>query len=135
MLLEEDYDYLHDIGQEVEENEARRFVIFKNFPLPTGIYESNGTAASAADILIELPSVYNNSGPDMFWTYPYLTLVGGASVKNATPGGDVREYEGRTFERWSRHWGKAGWRPRIDNISTVVDRLNWAFQHPDPDAV
>lgn len=135
MLLEEDYEYLHDIRQSVLEDEARRFVVFKDFPLPAGVYESNGQPINAVDVLIELPSVYNNSGPDMFWTYPYLTLKGGVQIKNAQPGADVRNHDGRVFERWSRHWGRAGWRARIDSISTVVDRINWAFEHPDPDAV
>jgi hypothetical protein len=132
MLLDEDYEYLRDIEQEVEEDEDRRFLIFKHFPLPDGIYWASGAPVTAADVLIELPSVYNNSGPDMFWTYPYLTLAGGAQIKNALPGADVRNHNDRTYERWSRHWGKAGWRPRVDNISTVVDRLNWAFKYPDP---
>lgn len=135
MLLDEDYEYLQDIGQAIEEYEASRSVVFKDFPLPKGIYEADGEAASVADVLIELPSVYNNAGPDMFWTYPHLTLAGGAEIKAAAPGADVRNLEGRIYERWSRHWGKAGWRPRADNVSTVVDRLNWAFAHPDPDGV
>lgn len=134
MLLDEDYEYLRDIAQEVEEDADRRFVIFKNFPLPAGIYEAAGVPALAVDVLIELPSVYNNSGPDMFWTDPYLTLAGGAPIKAAGQGADIRNHDGRRFERWSRHWGKVGWKPRIDNVSTIVDRINWAFMHPDPDA-
>lgn len=134
MLLEEDYLYLNEIGQPYEEDLARRFLILKDFPLPVGIYEAAGVPAIAADVLIEIPSVYNNSGPDMFWTSPYLTLTGGALIKAAAPGADPRSHDGRVFERWSRHWHNAGWRQRLDTISTVVDRVNWAFQHPDPDA-
>lgn len=135
MLLEEDYEYLRDISQEYEEVEAQRYLIFKDFPLPESVYESAGLTAINVDVLIEMPSIYNNAGPDMFWTAPYLTLAGGATIKAAGQGSDTRTHNGVIFERWSRHWGKAGWRPRQDCISTVVDRINWAFANPDPDAV
>lgn len=134
MLLEEDYEYLGEIGQVYEEDQARRFLILKDFSLPEGIYEAAGQPAVTAHVLIEIPSVYNNLGPDMFWTFPYLTLVGGGVIKAAQQGADIRNHNEVLFERWSRHWGKAGWRPRQDSISTVVDRINWAFANPDPDA-
>lgn len=135
MLVEEDYHYLGEIDQAFEEDQNRRYLVLKDFKLPEGVYEASGNPISLVDVLIEIPSVYNNVGPDMFWTYPFLTLSGGAIIKAATQGADPRMHDGKVFERWSRHWGKAGWRPRQDNISAVVDRVNWAFRHPDPDVV
>ena len=132
LLIDEDYEYLTEIGHTYEEDpECRRFVV-RAFVLPEGTYSTNGVPTVEVDVLIEIPSNYNLSGPDMFWVSPYLTLADGSEIPAANRGADPRSFNGVTFERWSRHWGHLAWRPGLDSIETLIDRLTWAFAHPDP---
>ena len=132
LLVEEDYEYLSEIGQAHEEFEPQRSLIFRNFPLPEGVYAADGRPVQTVHVLVEIPANYNLSGPDMFWVNPTLLFANGTQIVAASQGGDPRNVGGETFERWSRHWGHIGWKPGQDTISTIVDRLNWAFRHPNP---
>jgi hypothetical protein len=132
LLFDADYDYLKEIGLEVVEDEASRFLVFKNFPLPEGMYVANGEALSHVQVLYVIPPNYNTEGGDMFWTYPMPTRADGVAIPAVNgPGQDSRVFDGKEFLRWSRHWNNAPWRPKADDIRTIVDRLTWAFANPD----
>ena len=131
LLLDKDYAELDQRGLCYQEDEANRFLIFKDYPLPEGTYTVN-----ACDVLVVIPPNYNQAGNDMFWTYPRLNRTDRKPIiqSNDPGGGDNRQYQGREFCRWSRHWnpGMAGvWRPGMDNIVSIQRRLEWAFQNPD----
>ena len=134
LLFDTDYQYLADAGLEYEEHEQSRFLIFKRFPLPEGVYEVSGAPVKEVDVLYIIPTTYNTEGGDMLWTYPRLFLVGGAVVPSTGgPGAneDSRPLGDVVFCRWSRHWNKIPWKPKVDNVQTIVDRITWAFKYPD----
>lgn len=133
LLFDADYEYLADAGLEYEEHESSRFLIFKNFPLPDGVYEVAGNPVKQVDVLYIIPATYNTEGGDMLWTFPRLSLKGGAAVPSTggpNPNEDSRTHGNVVFCRWSRHWNKTPWKPKIDNIQTIVDRITWAFKYP-----
>ena len=131
LLFDEDYEILAEAGLLISEDENARTLVFENFPLPPGMYVDNAAAPLlTARILYIIPPNYNTSGGDMFWTHPPLSRADGQGIP-AKGGGDVRVFSGVTFERWSRHWHRVAWRPKVDNIRTIVDRLTWALEHPN----
>lgn len=129
LLLDSDYAELQERGISFAEDETRRFLILKNFELPESTYRQE-----VCDVLIVIPANYNQAGNDMFWTHPQLDRLGGASIPAADgPGANGQEYEGRIFCRWSRHWqsGAGMWKPGLDNVTTILNRITWALNHPD----
>lgn len=132
LLLDDDYAYLAESGLAYVEVEAPRFLIFRDFRLPAGVYKSGTEIRDVVDVLYVIPGNYNASGGDMFWVYPYLERVDGKVIPNVNgPGQDSRTQDGIEYLRWSRHWHNKPWRPKIDNVQTIVDRITWAFAHPD----
>lgn len=132
LLFDGDYAYLQEIGQAHVEDEASRFLIFLNFPLPQGIYKSGGMVLSAVDVLYVIPPNYNTEGGDMFWLNLKLERVDGHPIPNISgPNEDSRTSNGTEYLRWSRHWNNKPWRPKVDNIEQIIGRLTWAFANPD----
>jgi hypothetical protein len=129
LLFDEDYEILAEAGLAVSEDESARMLVFENFPLPPGIYVGGqGEDLQTARILYMIPQNYNVGGGDMFWTDPALARADRQPIP-AKGGGDTRIFNGVTFERWSRHWNHVSWRPKVDNIRTIIDRLTWALEH------
>lgn len=132
LLFETDYRYLADNGMDYVEAEEPRFVIFKSFPLPAGIYVADGAPCEAVDVLYVIPPNYNTEGGDMFWVHPMPTRADGKPIPNVSgPGQDSRTHAEVEYLRWSRHWNNRPWRPKIDNVEMIIDRLTWAFALPD----
>ncbi|MEL6893852.1 MAG: E2/UBC family protein [Actinomycetota bacterium] len=85
-------------------------LIIEDWPVPGGL-EPETTA-----LLIRLPATFNAAAPDMFWCDPPVVGPNGA----APAATQVRnEFDGRTWQRWSRHIG-AAWRPGIDNVASYL---------------
>jgi len=134
LLFDEDYEILKDAGLTVKEDEALRFLIFRDFPLPDGIYTANGQPQTTVNVLYIIPPDYNTSGGDMFWVHPQLARADGNAIAAVNGAGqDSRIHAGVEYTRWSRHWNRPGvrWKPKIDNIQTIIDRITWAFTYPD----
>jgi hypothetical protein len=132
LLFDADYEYLaaHDIAY--IEVEAARIVVFTGFPLPEGVYVAEGKPCSAVDGLYVVPENYNTAGGDMFWTHPMPTRADGKPIPNVSgPGQDSRTHGDIEYLRWSRHWNNKPWKPKVDNVQTIIDRLTWAFAKPD----
>jgi len=130
LLTDEDYADLRDAGMAVEEDEANRFLIFKAFALPPGMY-----TVQAADILLVVPPNYNQAGNDMFWTYPRLAKSDGQGIINTNNPGDNdnRTHAGLEYCRWSRHWADnmtSRWRPGRDNAMSMYRRVEDAINNP-----
>ncbi|RJX18460.1 MAG: hypothetical protein C4575_10660 [Desulforudis sp.] len=133
LLNEEDYKILQEAGLNHEEDQAQRFLILKNFPLSGGLYSHNGQILYQVEVLWIAPTDYNTSGGDMFWVHPALVRTDGKTIPNiSVPGGaDPRHYNSKEYCRWSRHWAPTSWKPKIDNIQKVLDRIEWALKKPD----
>lgn len=130
LLLDDDYHKLNELGISYVEDKGQRFLIFKNYPLPSGLYKNN-----QCDVLVMIPANYNQGGNDMFWTHPRLLRMDGKPIPqtNEYGGGDNRSFEGRDFCRWSRHWnqGSSYWRSGEDDVVTIQRRIEWALRNPD----
>lgn len=112
MLNEGDKAFLEQLGLDHEVvSEGQMFsLIIRGFRLPDG-YEP-----AVVDLLLRLPSGFPDAAPDMWWTAPAVSYVGGGTP----PATEVRqEFVGRTWQRWSRHLAIA-WRPGIDNLQTYL---------------
>lgn len=133
LLFDEDYEYLKESGLEFEEDETHRFLVIKNFPLPSGLYIHDGTSLDKVEVLWIVPSNYNTSGGDMFWVHPALARADGKVIPAAAAfgGGDPRHFKDKEYCRWSRHWPPGSWKPKDDTILKVLDRIEWALRKPD----
>mgnify|MGYP001306843265 CR=1 FL=1 len=133
LLFDGDYQILQESGLEIEEDEAQRFLVIKNFPLPPGLYAHNGTVLTQVEVLSVIPANYNTSGGDMFWVHPALVRADGKAIPAAAVfgGGDSRRFKDKEYCRWSRHWPAASWKAKVDNIQKVLDRIEWALKKPD----
>jgi hypothetical protein len=89
LLFDSDYEYLKETGQDCVEDEASRFLIFKGFPLPGGVFKVGEAARSVVDVLYMIPPNYNTEGGDMFWLNCKLERVDGQGIPNISgPGED-----------------------------------------------
>ncbi|MER9882094.1 E2/UBC family protein [Mesorhizobium sp. M0118] len=136
LLFDEDYQILKDAGLTFTEDEASRFFIFRDFPLPEDVYTANGQVRATVDVLYAVPPDYNTSGGDMFWVHPQLARADSKPIPNigtTGPNQDSRTYAGVEYTRWSRHWHQPGvrWKPKVDDIRVIIDRITWAFSYPD----
>lgn len=112
MLSEDDEAYLRErhFDYEVIPDGQMFSLIIRGFHLPPGYVPTE------VDLLLRLPGGFPDAAPDMFWTHPVVGYAGGG-VPTAT---ETRlEYEGRTWQRWSRHLAVA-WRPGIDNLRSYL---------------
>jgi|ERR1035437_1199589 hypothetical protein len=128
LLFEEDYKILESTGLFYTEDFQNRYFVIKNFPLEEGLYKSNEKLLLEVEVLVIIPSNYNTSGIDMFWTFPNLSRADGVQIP--AYGGDPRIYENKIYERWSRHWKSESWEVKVDNIQKILSRIEWALKNP-----
>jgi E2/UBC family protein E len=127
MLSEGDETYLKERGfdYEVVPEGAMFALIIRGFRLPAG-YEPD-----VVDLLLRLPGGFPDAAPDMFWTDPVVAYADGGQP----PATDARlEFEGRTWQRWSRHLAIA-WRPGIDSLQTYLRLIRTDLEKNAPAAV
>jgi len=113
LLAESDLAYLSSKGLDFEAVLESNMiaVVIKGFELPRG-YEPR-----VVDLLLRLPLQFPEAAPDMFWTDPVASYVGGG----VPPASELREtYVGRSWQRWSRHFGRSHWRPGVDDLRSYV---------------
>ena len=133
LLFDEDYDTLTESGLQWEEDEDKRFLVIKNYPLPCNFYVHNGATIEQIEVLCVIPPDYNSNGGDMFWVNPALVRADGKAIPNAAcfGGEDPRYYQNKEYCRWSRHFTTDSWKPKVDNIQKVLGRIEWALKNPD----
>ncbi len=133
LLYDDDYQILKEAGLKYEEGDAQRFLLIKNFPLSPGLYVHAGQSLAQVEVLWIVPPDYNTSGGDMFWVHPALERSDGKAIPAVFGygGGDARHFKDREYCRWSRHWEASSWRPKVDNIQKVLDRIEWALKNTD----
>lgn len=84
-------------------------VVISGWEMPPGLQPE------VADVLVRLPQGFPDTAPDMFWLSPRVT-AGGRPV----PGTDATEtYLGRSWQRWSRHFGGT-WRRGVDDLASLL---------------
>lgn len=129
LLLDEDYEALAEQGLTYCEDESQRFLVFQDFQLADGLYQQ-----TSCDVLVAIPTNYNQAGNDMLWTYPRLVRADGKPIPatNDPGAGDNRVFQGREFCRWSRHWnqGASVWKPGKDDVVTILRRIESALRTP-----
>ena len=133
LLFDEDYTIISNSGLEFEEDESKRFLIIKDYPLKPGLYEYNKESIEKVNVLIVIPPNYNTSGNDMLWLYPPLTRADKKPIPAAfvSGQGDSRVYAGKEYSRWSRHYKPETWKSKVDNIQKILSRIEWALKNPD----
>lgn len=112
MLVEDDVAFLESRSWRYEVKPDGQFVclVIHDYALPTGYVPAR------ADLLLRLPHGFPDAAPDMFWFHPEVLYATGG-VPPAT--NDRLDYDGRIWQRWSRHLATA-WRPGIDNLQTYL---------------
>jgi hypothetical protein len=120
-LPERDRQYLEQRGLNYREvtDGSNKGLVLTDFALPVGIYDR-----PQADILILLPSGYPDIPTDMFYLFPWVTL--GQTVKYPKAADQPFLFEGKRWQRWSRHCNQ--WRAGIDGIHITLIRMETALK-------
>jgi hypothetical protein len=71
-----------------------------------------------------LPQGYPDVPTDMFYLLPWVTLV--QTGKNPTTADQPFQFEGKSWQRWSRHNNE--WRIGVDGIHTSIVRMETALK-------
>ncbi len=106
----------HGIKAEVSASGNQVGVVIPRYELP-GIAVTPRTV----DLLIILPPGYPDSGPDMFYLYPWVQTAAGQWPNQAD---HSFQFAGRSWQRWSRHSNV--WRGGVDGIWTMLRRVDAA---------
>lgn len=85
-----------------------------DFKLPEGL------SCRKANILFRLPSTYPDTAPDMWWAVPAIHKPGGGVIAATEM---TETFDGRTWQRWSRHLDGGTWRSGIDGLKAYVRLL------------
>lgn len=116
-LPPEDARFLNNAGiayRTFDDGSGMLNVELLDFALPDGL------SAVQANILLRLASTYPDSPPDMWWAIPHLTTAHGGIITNTE---QVENYDGRAWQRWSRHLDPASWRLGVDSLQSYVQLL------------
>jgi hypothetical protein len=116
--LTKDLEFFKECGYvfQVTEDGQRIYVIFKDYPLPPGVYSLDKT-----DLLIFTTQFYPNAGFDMFWVTEELKLKNGNPPRNAD---SLENYLGRRWRRFSYHpYTARPWNPSEDNVVSFMGNV------------
>lgn len=122
-LPEFDREYLTSKGFDFEEiiDTNRNGLIIRNYKLPEGKYDRN-----IADLLILIPIGYPDTRPDMWYFFPAILLMPGNRSARQTEA--KISFEGKSWQRWSRHYPANQWRSGIDGIHTHLIKVEAALK-------
>ena len=116
-LPPEDVRFLNNAGiayRTFDDGSGMLNIELLDFTLPEGLNTAQ------ANILMRLVATYPDSPPDMWWTIPHLTTAQGGTITNTEL---LETYDGRTWQRWSRHLDPGSWRPGVDSLQSYVQLL------------
>ena len=122
-LPEFDRDYLLEKGYQFEEKIDVNIngLILKNWSLPVGKYNF-----VKSDLLIIIPNGYPEVRPDMWYFNPPIYLA--PSNKPARQTQANISFEGKAWQRWSRHYPANEWRSGVDGIHTFLKKVQTALE-------
>lgn len=113
LLPDNDIAYLHSRGLKFEANLEGNMISLVIF----GVELPSGYQPQTVDLLLRLPLQFPQAPPDMFWTAPVVAYDG----RGVPPATQVREmHMGRSWQRWSRHFGTSHWRPGVDDLRSYM---------------
>ena len=113
MLTDSDVAYLKSkhLDFDVQLDGTIISLVIKGYALPTGYQPSE------VDLLLRLPLQFPQVPPDMFWTDPVISYANGETPSQTQ---ERESYVGRTWQRWSRHFGRSRWRPGTDDLRSYL---------------
>lgn len=113
LLPDDDAEYLEEKGFDYEAHLEGGMItlIIRDFELPDG-YEPR-----RVELLLRLHPQFPQVAPDMFWTLPVVSHANGARPQATEI---MESFQGRSWQRWSRHFTTAQWRPDRDNLRTYL---------------
>jgi hypothetical protein len=124
--LVRDLEELKERGHvyEVVEDSGRIYIVFRGYPLPSGIYNLERT-----DLLIFTTPHYPNAGFDMFWVDANIALKNGGPPKNAE---SIENHLGRQWRRFSYHpYNVRAWNPSEDNVVSFMAYVDQRLKRGD----
>ncbi len=104
-----DLAYLAERGQphEISAEANMVCIVLRDYQLPQG-YDRAST-----DLLVRLQPGYPDLPPDMWWFDPPVQRLDKRPIPAVNC---VERYLGRSWQRWSRHFGSGQWRPGVDAL-------------------
>lgn len=124
--LTKDLEFFKECGYvfELIEEGPRIYIIFKDYPLPPGVYSSDKT-----DLLIFTTQFYPNAGFDMFWVDENLKLKNESIPRNAD---SLESYLGRRWRRFSYHpYTAKPWNPSEDSVGSFMGNVERRLKNSD----
>ena len=123
-LPEFDRDYLSMKGYQFEEKIDANIngLIIRNWALSLGKFN-----LPSSDLLIIIPNGYPDIKPDMWYFNPDLLLAPSNSPIRQTQA--KINFEGKSWQRWSRHFPANEWRSGIDGIHTYLKKIQVALEN------
>jgi hypothetical protein len=124
--LTKDLQFLKECGYvfELIEEGPRIYIVFKNYPLPPGVYSSDKT-----DLLIFTTQFYPNAGFDMFWVDENLKLKNGSVPRNAD---SLENYLEKRWRRFSYHpYTAKPWNPSEDSVGSFMGNVERRLKNSD----
>ena len=128
ILPETDIAYLSDRGihHEVVAEHGMICVVMPEWRLPGGFDHD------VSDLLVRLSPGYPDVQPDMWWFCPPVRLANGSELPNTNV---VETYLGRSWQRWSRHFGSGQWQSGIDGLESYLALIRQDLERSVPQAV
>lgn len=122
-LPEFDRDYLLKKGYQFEEkiDANRNGLILRNWLLPVGKYN-----LLTSDLLILIPNGYPEVRPDMWYFNPAI-LLAPSNISARQTQANIN-FEGKAWQRWSRHYPANEWRSGVDGIHTYLKKVQTALE-------
>lgn len=122
-LPEFDRDYLNSKGFKFEEkpDPAGNGLIIRDYELPTGKFNYERT-----DLLILIPPGYPDNRPDMWYFNPPI-LLSPSNVPARQTQANIN-FEGKIWQRWSRHYPAQEWKSGEDGIYTYLKKVQHALE-------
>jgi hypothetical protein len=109
--------------EEVKEGDARG-VVLRGVPIPAGLFKKEHdqlVPCDCADVLVQVPTGYNDAKLDSFYVAPPLYLSTGNAPQNTS----ITTLFGEECQFWSRH--QDGWRAGIDGLDTYLPLIREAL--------
>ncbi len=114
---------------EVVEEGARVYIIFKDYPLPKGLYCIGVSLAEKTRLLIFTTQFYPNAGFDMFWVDDALTLKSGGNPRSAD---QIEVHLGQKWRRFSYHpYNAKAWNPAEDSVAQFLAHVDKRLKNGD----
>lgn len=134
-LPEDDQDYLRDKGityelktETVPQGAVRNGLVIPSFEFEGALQVANEgkmVPCNSCDLLIVIPSGYETTRLDSFYTRPYLSRVGGGPPLNANVRQTLFDLE---WQFWSRHLTDNEWKMGSRGLDTYLQYVRDALR-------